>query len=367
MSKLQRLKDLSFKFVFEKYRFLKLIDFLARQFYATKHNNYPVVYTRVTLIQVVVFLLERNPSAESLAVVHPSHLTWLKRLFPKIQLYTSEELGDVSLNDCERIFWLTENSDYRAMFIRNAIKRNVLFEPIREKGPARVRHHDSTKERLLAKEYLRQTEEGIENFGYGTGADFENLLQAIDQTADVDGDIVEIGCFNGSSACMIAAYLEQKSIDKTFYVYDVFDGFNYPEALGSADRIWVQGHVSDGLNIVKARVQARSRRFQEAILVKRNICEPDALREIKKISLANIDTDMYEAVYSALVQVDSKIEVNGIIVVEDAGHTPLLIGALAALNQFLDEVGRNRYTVLQFESGQYVCIKRSLNTSHVSD
>ena len=52
-----------------------------------------------------------------------------------------------------------------------------------------------------------------------------------------------------------------------------------------------------------------------------------------------------------------KLVANGIIVVEDAGHTPWLIGAIVALRQFINEVGDNCYTCIQMESGQYVLLK----------
>ena len=79
---------------------------------------------------------------------------------------------------------------------------------------------------------------------------------------------------------------------------------------------------------------------------------------MQKISFANIDVDMYEAVYAALVHVHKKLCVSGIIVVEDAGHTPWLIGAKIALEEFLELVGIDSYHSIQMESGQYILIKR---------
>ena len=53
-----------------------------------------------------------------------------------------------------------------------------------------------------------------------------------------------------------------------------------------------------------------------------------------------------------------KLCTNGIIVVEDAGHTPMLIGAKIALEEFLELVGNDSYHSIQMESGQYVLIGR---------
>jgi len=209
-------------------------------------------------------------------------------------------------------------------------------------------------------EYEKQTKEAIEKFGHGIGADFGNLLQIIDNAKDIDGDFVEIGCFMGSSTCVIAAYLEENQIDKKFFVYDYFDGFTFEEAKNSLDSVWAGTHVTDGKVAVEQRVRSRlARQNKNFAIYQRNIIEDNALKEVKKISFANIDVDLYEAVYAALFHVHDKLCVNGIIVVEDAGHTPLLLGAKVALEEFLDEVGNGIYTSIHMESGQYILVKRS--------
>ena len=144
-----------------------------------------------------------------------------------------------------------------------------------------------------------------------------------------------------------------------FFVYDCFDGFTYEEAKNSPDNIWFDTHKTDGKENVEARVKSRlSERKNNFQVFQRNIIDDDALKEINKISFANIDVDLYEAVYAALVHVHEKLCVNGIIVVEDAGHTPMLLGSKIALEEFLELVGHNCYHTIQMESGQYVLIKR---------
>ena len=94
--------------------------------------------------------------------------------------------------------------------------------------------------------------------------------------------------------------MSEKKLRQKLYVYDVFDGFLYPEARTSLDDTWFGGHVSDGLEVVTKRVKRRHKKPEMVRLYRRNICEPNALREVQKISFANIDVDMYEAVYAAL-------------------------------------------------------------------
>lgn len=53
---------------------------------------------------------------------------------------------------------------------------------------------------------------------------------------------------------------------------------------------------------------------------------PEKISE-QKIRLLNIDVDLGEAVLSSLHRFAQYVVVGGIVFCEDAGHTPLLIGA----------------------------------------
>ena len=139
---------------------------------------------------------------------------------------------------------------------------------------------------------------------------------------------------------------------------DYFDGFTYEESKKSVDNIWVGTHKTDGKYKVEQRIRSRLKeKINNFQVIQRNIIEDDALREVEKIAFANIDVDIYEAVIAALIHVHKKICVNGIVVVEDAGHTPCLLGAKLALEEFLKFVGKDKYHSIQMESGQYVLIK----------
>ena len=82
------------------------------------------------------------------------------------------------------------------------------------------------------------------------------------------------------------------------------------------------------------------------------------MQEVESICFANIDVDIYDAVKEALLKVDKKLVQNGMILVEDAGHTPWLMGAKVALEEFLRMVNGKNYIKLQLDSGQYLLIKK---------
>lgn len=79
--------------------------------------------------------------------------------------------------------------------------------------------------------------------------------------------------------------------------------------------------------------------------------------KIQQIVIANVDVDLYEAVKAALFKVCHKIVRGGIIIVEDPGHTPLLIGARLALKEFMQSESGRQFMPIYMESGQTFLIK----------
>jgi hypothetical protein len=87
---------------------------------------------------------------------------------------------------------------------------------------------------------------------------------------------------------------------------------------------------------------------------KLNIITDELPKNVEQIAVANIDVDMYEAVLASLNKLAPLMAKSGIIIVEDPGHTPGLIGARVALERFL----RNNcnFMPLYMESGQTLLI-----------
>ena len=92
-------------------------------------------------------------------------------------------------------------------------------------------------------------------------------------------------------------------------------------------------------------------------LIEANICAADLPASINKISVANVDVDMYEATRDALNKCAERIADGGIIICEDAAATPALYGAYLAMNEFLATPSGRRFIPV-FKQGQYFLIKR---------
>ena len=187
---------------------------------------------------------------------------------------------------------------------------------------------------VLNFEHARQCAEGYDKFDV---PDFIEICQALQRTRHIDGDFVEIGCYRGSSGSVALNYLGASGIARTCWFLDVFEGFDYDAARNSADAHWQGTHATEGMDVVAARLQryARPDAGLHVHVVRSNVITEELPKPIRRIAVANIDVDMYEAVQAALVKVRRRLAPGGIMLVEDVSHTPGLVGALVALEEFM--------------------------------
>jgi hypothetical protein len=188
---------------------------------------------------------------------------------------------------------------------------------------------------------------------YFCPVDAENIFQAIDITKKLEGDYVEIGTYLGASARAALRYMKKSGIKRNSYFLDVYEGFTYDEAKDSQDSFWYGTHTDTSVQ----KVREYLKNYPEANIIKSNIITQKLPDIIKRICVCNIDVDMYEAVKVALYKVKDMIVKGGIIIAEDYGHTPLLIGAQKAIREFIQEYP-DEFISLYFPSGQLFLIKK---------
>lgn len=181
--------------------------------------------------------------------------------------------------------------------------------------------------------------------------DFENIFQGLEATRALPGDYVEIGTYQGASARAALNYMRRAGIHRNAYFLDTFEGFTYEGAQKSSDAAWYGTHTETSLDMVEKYLSE----YDNARLIKSNIITNGLPDEITQIALCNIDVDIYDAVYESLRKVSPLIVKHGIIIAEDYGHTPWLIGAQYAVKRFLDET--SGFMPLYFPSGQIMLIK----------
>ena len=203
----------------------------------------------------------------------------------------------------------------------------------------------------LERQYVHQHLAGYAKFeDPGSSEDFANLCQALETTRNVPGAVVEFGCFRGSSTSVMLDYALSTGLQRDFHIFDIFDGFTYEEAKKSPDAMWQGTHKTEGYDVVRTRLESIG--YPNLKVYKANVITAPLPPEITQIAVANVDVDLYEAVKAGLDKVADLIPPGGIIICEDAGHTPNLIGARLALQEFMQSPRGARFTQILLASGQ---------------
>ncbi len=158
------------------------------------------------------------------------------------------------------------------------------------------------------------------------------ILTELEKTIDtnVPGDVVEFGCYTGTTSLFIQRLLISKKSDKKFYVYDSFDGL-----------LEKTKEDESPLGVDFKRGELRSTKaefihnFRKANLPLPTICkkwfhEVDNEELPSKIAFAFLDGDYYKSIRSCLSLVLPRTTKGGVVVVDDYDN-PALPGAKKAI------------------------------------
>jgi hypothetical protein len=267
---------------------------------------------------------------------------------------------DLAALPAETLFFYACDSDEIGIpWVRTLIQQRRRFYPVGAYSPSTYAHINDLARRTLEAEFVEQTALGFAKWDFGPGY-FLNLVQAIDLTANIEGDYVEIGCYRGSSACVAVRYMHARRMARHCYFFDTFDGFSYDAARTSSDAVWSGTHATEGEQSVRHRIERHADAAQGLrVTVERlNIVEQELPQSIRNVAMANVDVDLYEAVRDGIAKIAPRIVPGGILIVEDPGHTPALIGSRVALSDFMETSLAQAFTPVYVESGQTLLIRR---------
>jgi len=296
----------------------------------------------------VAKVVEVAPTTPTILDVNHSSAEVLERLSP--------ETG---------VLYACLQDDLGLPFVDAAYARQMKVRPVWYAQPRDYLSRNMHARRSLTTEFDRQRAGGYFKLDFGYG-DFANLIQAFESTRGRPGWIVEVGCFCGSSAGALLSYVASRQAERgnpplKFHFMDVFEGFDYPEAHASSDMLWAGTHATDGLEAVRARIQAygNDAAGMRIEVSRNNVITDPVPEEIVRdgVRMANIDVDLYEAVAAGLARYAPLMVPGGIMICEDAGHTPLLIGALKAVEEFMDSEAGRQFCRIDLASGQTLLIK----------
>ena len=279
---------------------------------------------------------------------------WVAYRGPSVLTYPDCR-DDIAAHAADSVFLLTmDNDEIAERAVRDVVAAGGKYVPI-VVGLASYHHHNLVWRAAAHEESMYQRDH---DFTYWDMGDFDNLAQAIEITKDVRGSYVEVGTFRGSSGSAALCYMSAAKMKRECFFFDVFDGFDYEAAKDSADAIWFGTHKTEGRDVVAGRLKRFESDALKVTVEKRNIITDEIPDSVGRIAVINIDVDIYEGIFAALVKAAPLVEPGGIMILEDVGHTPGLIGAKVALEDFkVTEAGKG-FVGIYMASGQYWLLKR---------
>ncbi len=164
-----------------------------------------------------------------------------------------------------------------------------------------------------------------------------NLIQLVQESISVEGDIVEFGSFSGGTGAIINETLLKSDIHKQIYLFDSFEGL--PVSPLGVDERW-GGTFS---NICYQEVANNFKKFKNVNIIKGNLVK-EVYRLQDKISFAHIDVDTYHAVKKVTEHIYPLLSKGGIILYDDYGFSPNCL----PLTFWVDNFYKNRIDCFKF-------------------
>lgn len=168
-----------------------------------------------------------------------------------------------------------------------------------------------------------------------TAQQIEVVLTELERvlTAKIAGDIVELGCYIGTTSVFIRRLLDALHENREFHVYDSFEGL--PEKSAQDNSSAGEAFVAGELGVSKKQfMQAFARAGLAAPTVHKGWFNqldsgdlPDA------IAFAFLDGDFYDSIRGSLQLVVPRMSQGGTIVVDDYAREALP-GAAVAVHEF---------------------------------
>jgi O-methyltransferase len=160
------------------------------------------------------------------------------------------------------------------------------------------------------------------------------ILRELQKTLNLDGDVVELGCYQGDTSLELAKVL--RHTDKKLYLYDSFEGL--PEKSNADCSSAGENFQLGELKASKAAVTAR---FKKAGLplpfIKKAWFSDLKTSDLpNKVCFAFLDGDFYESIRDSLELLNGKLDKDSVVVIDDY-QSEALPGVRSAVDEWLNK------------------------------
>ena len=168
-----------------------------------------------------------------------------------------------------------------------------------------------------------------------TKTETEIILELLEKSLNLDGDIVEFGCYRGDTSVLMKRVLEKNNSEKILWLYDSFEGL--PAKTKEDASVAGDQFKAGELLVTKREVIEKFKRFGLRLpKIKKGFFEDLNPEEDvpEKIAFAFLDGDLYSSIKTSLKLVENRIAKDAIIIVHDYNN-PELPGSSRAVDEWL--------------------------------
>ncbi len=165
------------------------------------------------------------------------------------------------------------------------------------------------------------------------------LCNCIDNTKQLKGAILEIGCYSGDTTVFLNKHMDFSDVEKEYICIDTFSGFTQDDISYEINKRGKFKNQLQGFKVNKKKWFDQTILDNDIIRVKAFQADISEFNFNKNqvISFCLIDVDLYIPVKIALDKVYPLIESGGIIVVDDCRKNQTFDGAYKAYIEFIEE------------------------------
>ncbi len=148
------------------------------------------------------------------------------------------------------------------------------------------------------------------------------------------GDVVELGCYTGTTSLFIQRLLQLQNYDRQFHVYDSFEGLppKSSKDQSPAGEQFVAGELSASKKEFITNFKKANLRLP--IIHKDWFSELSEVEVPRKIAFAFLDGDYYQSIRQSLALIENKLVPGSVVVVDDY-QSEALPGARKAVDEWL--------------------------------
>lgn len=165
------------------------------------------------------------------------------------------------------------------------------------------------------------------------------LTECISRVADVQGCLVEAGCYRGATTVFLKKFMEGGPLDRDYYAIDTFSGY-LPEHVqheidsrGKPARIRAHWAVNKKAWFDKSMALHKIRRLTS---IESDVTKFD-FRSVSPIAFCLLDVDLYSSTKKVLPKIYAAMATGGIIILGQCRSNTPWDGGLQAYVEFMSE------------------------------